>query len=251
MNLKPRLSPDGRLTEIAGGWRLSIPAGPEGRYRLAQLDDQLKVARRKYPWSPPARLELSARVSAALLPGTWGFGLWNDPYGFSFGPGDDFLRLPALPNCAWFFYSSPICHLSFRDDRPGNGFLAQVFASPHFHPRLLPAAALLPFSPRTTRRLLARVIREDGKRLDSPAAPAGYDVTHWHRYRLDWTKQHTSLSVDDARILETDWAPRAPLGLVIWIDNQHAAFTPQGKISFGMEANPEPAWLEIKDLDMS
>jgi hypothetical protein len=35
--------------------------------------------------------------------------------------------------------------------------------------------------------------------------------------------------------------------LVIWIDNQYAAFTPQGQVRFGLEATP-PAWLEIRGL---
>src|SRR5512146_2349361 len=185
MNLKPRLSPDGSLAEIPGGWRLSIPAGPQGRYRLAQLDDQLKTPRRKYPWSAPTTLELSARVSSAVLPGTWGFGLWNDPYGFSFGPGDEFLRLPALPNAAWFFYSSPVSHLSFRDDKPGNGFLAQVFASPRFHVSLLRAGLTFLFSRRAARPLLARIIAEDAAQLGGEAAPQPLDVTAWHSYGLE------------------------------------------------------------------
>jgi len=44
-------------------------------------------------------------------------------------------------------------------------------------------------------------------------------------------------------------SPRPPLGLVIWIDNQYAAFTPDGKIGFGVLANDE-AWLEIKELEL-
>ena len=128
MNVKPRLFGGGKVTETERGWTLAIPAGSRTRYRLAQLDDHLRIPRDQYPWFPPARLELeAARVSARDLPGTWGFGLWNDPYAFSFGPGNGFLRLPALPNAAWFFSSSPASYLSFRNDMPGNGFVGQVF----------------------------------------------------------------------------------------------------------------------------
>jgi hypothetical protein len=54
--------------------------------------------------------------------------------------------------------------------------------------------------------------------------------------------------VDEGRVFESPVSPNPPLGLVIWIDNQYAAFTPDGKIGFGVLKNPEPAWLEIADL---
>jgi hypothetical protein len=56
--------------------------------------------------------------------------------------------------------------------------------------------------------------------------------------------------VDEALVLETPVSPRPPLGLVIWIDNQYAAWGPDGKIGFGVLENTKPAWLEIKDLDL-
>ncbi len=256
LNLKPRLAGNGRVTETEKGWLLSIPAGGVSNYRLAQLDDHLRIQRKDYPWYPPMRLSLEARVSASALTGTWGFGLWNDPYAFNFGPGENsWLRLPALPNAAWFFYSSPVCYLSFRDDRPGNGLLAQLFSSPSFDPLLIRAAITFPFSPRTTRRLLTRIIAEDAVRLDpdprpNPEADAhvNVDVTRWHSYRLEWTADGTRFYTDDRSVLESSLSPRPPMGIVIWIDNQHAAFTPQGKVTFGMEASNEPSWLEIRNL---
>src|SRR5512140_3883341 len=98
MDLKPRLSSGGTVEPIEGGWRLSIPAGGANRYRLSQLDDHQGIARSRYPYRAPVHMELEARVSSASLPGTWGFGLWNDPYGLSFIPGGGLVRLPALPN---------------------------------------------------------------------------------------------------------------------------------------------------------
>jgi hypothetical protein len=53
--------------------------------------------------------------------------------------------------------------------------------------------------------------------------------------------------VDDVRMFESAVSPNPPLGLVIWIDNQFAAFTPKGKISFGVLEGKEE-WLEIEDL---
>jgi hypothetical protein len=56
--------------------------------------------------------------------------------------------------------------------------------------------------------------------------------------------------VDDTLVLESSVSPHPPLGLVIWLDNQFAAFTPEGRIGFGVLENPEPAWLEVKDIDI-
>ncbi len=256
MNLKPRLSAGGAAQRTEGGWLLTIPAGPAGKYRLSQIDDHRGLARIKYPCRPPMRLDLDARVSARDLPGTWGFGIWNDPYGFSFGPSDGFWRFPALPNAAWFFYSSPVSYLSFRNDKPGNGFLAQTFSSPWFDPLLIQAVVTFPFSLKRTRKLFSRIISEDGARVegghrdDNGAGPT-FDPTQWHHYTLDWRASNTLLSVDGTCLLDTPVSPRGPLGIVIWIDNQHAGFNPQGRLTFGLEPNPEPAWLELDNLELT
>ncbi len=242
LNLRPRLSSGGTVTETERGWLLSIPSGGANRYRLSQIDDHLRIPREEYPRRPPFRMSLEARVSASDLPGTWGWGLWNDPYAFAFGPGENsWLRLPALPNAAWFFYSSPVCYLSFCNDKLGNGFLAQAFSSPHRHPLLIRAILTFPFSRRATRRLLRRIIGED-------LAAVTTGVKEWHAYTLDWLETGMRFRVDEQLLLETSINPRPPMGIVIWIDNQYAAFTPQGKVRFGLEKNPEPAWMEIRDL---
>jgi hypothetical protein len=77
------------------------------------------------------------------------------------------------------------------------------------------------------------------------------DPTQWHRYRLDWREKQVLFGVDNEVVFESSVSPHSPLGLVIWIDNQYAAFTPEGKIGFGVLENPEPAWLEIKDLEIT
>ncbi len=226
-------------------WRLSIPAGPSSRYRLAQIDDYTHLPRRAFRWQPPLVLELQARVSAANLPGTWGFGLWNDPFSASLGLGGAARRLPALPNCAWFFHASPANYLSLRDDIPARGFLAAVFSSPRL-PLLamLPAVPLLPLlavplSARLLRRLGRRLILEDAAQLEM-------DATDWHAYRLEWCAQSTRFWVDDDLRFETTLAARGPLGLVVWIDNQYAAYTPGGRLKFGTQENAQEAALEIK-----
>lgn len=234
-----------QVSEINGSdHRLWIPAGSAEQYRLAQLDDYAKTPRSQFPLQPPRSLSLSARASSTSIPGTWGFGFWNYPFGMSLGFGGTGWRLPTLPNAVWFFSASQENYLSFKEGKPAHGFLAQVFRSPTFHPWLIAAGLALPFSRKWTRRLMSKVIDEDGKSLN-------VDVSQWHRYNLHWRTDRVTFAVDDTTLFESSVSPRSPLGLVIWIDNQYAAFTPEGKIGFGVLANPEPAWLEIKDIDLN
>jgi hypothetical protein len=55
--------------------------------------------------------------------------------------------------------------------------------------------------------------------------------------------------VDEVRVFESAVSPNPPLGVVIWIDNQYAAFTPEGRIGMGVLEGQE-AWLEIKDVEL-
>ncbi|MBK9209698.1 MAG: family 16 glycosylhydrolase [Anaerolineales bacterium] len=75
---------------------------------------------------------------------------------------------------------------------------------------------------------MSKVIDEDGVALR-------VDVTQWHAYRLEWSEKRVVWYVDDALVFESTVSPNAsrPLGVIIWIDNQYAAFTPEGKIAFG------------------
>jgi hypothetical protein len=243
--VKPRLTPYARIEEISrdsAHYRLSIPSGFSDSYRLAQLDDYAQLPRRRFHHRLSTSMRLSARTSSDSIAGTWGFGLWNDPFGLSLGFGGNPFRLPALPNAAWFFGASKQNYLSFSDDKPAQGFLAQTFHSPKFHPWLIPAGLALPFSRRATRRLLGKVIHDDGVALS-------VDVTQWHGYKLDWSLKRVSFEVDDVQVFESALSPNPPLGLVIWIDNQYAAFTPEGKIAFGALEGKEE-WLEVKELEI-
>ena len=232
------------LASGPGAWRLSIPAGVKGAYRLAQVDDTFGLARRAFHWRAPFTLELRARVSTADLPGTWGFGLWNDPFSAGLGVGGTLARLPALPNAAWFFYASPSNHLAFRDGHPAQGFLAATFRAPRVPSALtilgLPGVPLLalPVSARLLRGLLARMVAEDAARLE-------LDVTGWHVYRMEWQEKSCRFDVDGRMVFETAVSPRGPLGLVIWVDNQYAAFPPDGRLRSGTLAGPE-AWMEVE-----
>lgn len=231
----------GAVEKDGDRWRLTIPAGPANKYRVAQLEDYTGLPRWRFPSTPPRTLSLRARVSAGFAAGTWGFGFWNDPFGASLR---SFRPFPALPNAAWFFFASSQNYLSFREDKPGNGFLAQVFRSPRFDARLIPAALSFPFSRITTRRWLGRVIGEDGIALS-------VDPSQWHAYKVEWRERRIVFEVDGAVVLETKIIPRPRLGLVIWIDNQYAAFTPDGKTSWGILKTEAPAWLEIENVEIN
>ena len=237
-----------RVVEIGtDAWRLEIPSGPRGPYRLAQLDDYAGHARRAFPWRPGLRLSLRARASAAMIPGTWGFGLWNDPFGLAILRGVEILRLPTLPNTAWFFFASPPNYLSLRDDLPAHGGLAATFNSPRAP---APALALgLPALPLLLLPPAARLLRRLGRRIVHQAAvQLAIDARQWHHFSLDWRAGQVTFRVDDAIELQTNASPQGPLGLVLWVDNQFAAFSPAGRVRFGTLANPEPAWIEIQDL---
>ncbi|MFN8414082.1 MAG: hypothetical protein U0Z26_17010, partial [Anaerolineales bacterium] len=229
-----------QVEAIENGWRLGIQNGDSLHYRDAQLDDYFGLSRRKFPHQS-LTLNLQARASSSSIPGTWGFGLWNDPFGMSLGFGGNPFRLPALPNAVWFFSASSQNYLSFTNDKPAQGFLAQSFHSPKFHPLLMAAGLALPFSRKVTRNLLSKVIHEDASALS-------VDVTQWHEYRFEWSQKRVLFYIDHALVFESPVSPNPPLGLIIWIDNQFAAFTPEGKIGFGVLENSEPAWIEIKEL---
>jgi hypothetical protein len=245
--METELTSHGAVRKTNSGWRMEIPAGPRGTYRLAQFDDYSRRSRRSFPHAPPRTVSLRARVSADALPGTWGFGLWNDPFGLSLGFGGTPFRLPALPNTAWFFYGSPENSLSFRDDLPANGFFAGTFASPRI-PSLLLAPALLGV-PLLAVRPLARLLRKlAGKIIRQDGAPVRVDVTGWHDYKIEWQSRLCRFCVDNATVLETPLAPSGPLGLVTWIDNQYAAWGSDGRPGYGTLSNPA-AWMEVEGLE--
>lgn len=241
--LRSRSSLDASVVHTDAGYRLEIQPSEIPQYRFAQLDDYALLARGAFPHRT-VTLSIRSRVSQAEIPGTWGFGLWNDPFGLSLGFGGNPFRLPALPNSIWFFHASRENHLSFRNDKPANGMLAQVFQSPAFHAWLIPAGFLLPIFPRLTRKILSLVIKQETAFLNM-------DLTEWHDFELQLNSEGSSFWVDGDIVLHTPIRPNPPLGLVIWIDNQFAAFTPEGKIRFGILNNPEPAWMEVTQISLT
>jgi len=230
-------------------WHLEIPTNARRGYRLAQLDDHSSLRRGDFPWKPPLTLSLQARVSAEQLPGTWGFGFWNDPFSFLLAYNTIVPRFPTLPQAAWFFHASRQNHLSFRDDLPANGFLAATFRSKKVPLALLAlvspvlALAFAPGLAQLVRRMLRSLIQQD-------AALVQTNVTEWHTYKLEWEPELVRFSLDGTATLHTPVAPPGLMSLVIWVDNQYAALPPRGGFRYGTLPNPEPAWMEIRNIQL-
>ena len=92
-------------------------------------------------------------------------------------------------------------------------------------------------------------MRPVGRRLvQQDAVQLSVDPADWHNYTLEWQTQRVLFQVDDQVILDTPVSPHGRLGLVLWIDNQYAAFNPQGGLRFGRLPTLEPAWLELDNL---
>ncbi len=247
-NLQPKTTTNARVLPVGeGAYRLEIPPGPQGQYRLAQLDDYDALPRRSFPWTAPGGLSLRARASSRTIPGTWGFGFWNDPFGMALVSGVERLRLPNLPNAAWFFFASPPNYLSLYDDLPAQGWLAATFRSRRFPAPLLALGApglplaLLPPTGRLLRRLARPFVRQAAVRME-------VDPTEWHSYSLAWQAERAVFSVDGEEILRTPIAPQGRLGLVLWVDNQYAALPPSGRFRMGTLAAGETAWLEMANI---
>jgi hypothetical protein len=192
-------------------------------------------------------MRLQARASAKQLPGTWGFGFWNDPFGMNLGYGGARL-LPALPDAAWFFFATEPNYLSFRDDLPATGALAAVFRASNVPLWMLAplgiAAPLLVirwFS-RMARRFVSALVTEDSAAHD-------LDSTTWHAFELNWGQDQVHFLVDGETVKQTRISPRGPLGLVLWIDNQYAAWRPDGRLNYGT-LETGPGWIEIRDLNI-
>lgn len=248
LGLRPSLTAGAAIYQAGPSiWRLALPAGDARHYRLAQLDDYSHLPRRAFLHQAPVTLSLRARACNQEIPGTWGFGLWNDPFSMGLLAGNRMPRLPTLPNTIWFFFASAPNYLSLRDDLPARGGLAAAFHTPAWARRLLPVGILslpllaLPPGRRLLRRLARRIILQQAVELAT-------DPTEWHNYRLEWKPDAASFQVDGRILLETRLAPSGRLGLVIWIDNQYLSFTPDGRIRYGVLPCSEPAWIEISDL---
>ena len=251
LNLHKLISKHANLLELdKQHFQLSIQPGSPKSYRVAQLDDYSTFTRRSFPWSPPIRLHLHARITKPQVQGTWGFGFWNDPFSLSLGFSGGVRKFPVLPEAVWFFFASKPNYLTLNDDLPGYGNLAMTYTSKKINPSFLAlATAFLPLLAipginRKIRKLISKIISQDAYCIN-------LDPTCWHQYQINWLPFSVIYYIDNEPVFESHLSPKPPLGLVLWIDNQYMAFPPYGKIAFGVLPTSEEISLEIKDLQIS
>jgi hypothetical protein len=56
--------------------------------------------------------------------------------------------------------------------------------------------------------------------------------------------------VDGVERLRAPTPPPGPLGFVLWIDNQYAVASRQGRFGFGLCEVRDEQWLEVEDLQI-
>ncbi len=230
-------TPAGHMLVTADGLRLLLSRAQRTGYANTQIDDYARLPRSRFPWKPPVRLTVRARASGTLA-GTAGFGFWNDP----FAPGR---RSLALPAAIWFFYVSPPSDMPLAQNVPGQGWKAACIDATQ------PAAlAWAPLAPSVLllnqwQPLYQRIWPHVQRALRISEAMLPPLDTQWHEYTLEWWPNGARFSVDGRIMLESDCAPRGPLGFIAWVDNQWAVVTPRGRFGWGLL---EVAGLQALDL---
>lgn len=232
-----------------GGCRLTIPPTPHG-YADAQLDDTHDLPRRRFRWTPPLRLTVRARVDPAAPVGTWGFGLWNDPFAVSIGMGGAARRVPCGPRALWFFYASPPNAFGFTAG-PRSGWRAMAIDTPAIPAIVLTPAAIVgavlaqaPIVRRPVMRFALSCVTASEALLTSAADEA-------HDYGLVWERHQATFSVDGHVVLRAERPPKAPLGFVAWIDNQYAVATPEEGLRFGTLPTGQAQSLDLFDATIT
>jgi hypothetical protein len=227
--------------------RATLRLPPGQSYADAQLDDTQTLAREWFRWKPPLRFSVRARTSISDPRGTFGFGFWNDPFSLSLGMGGAARKLPAAPQCAWFFYGSPPHDLPLADGVPGFGWKAQILAFRRLPPLLLaPMAAggALLAALTLTRRWAFRQARGF---YSADESLLEIDPSAWHEYAIEWTASAVRFFVDEVEVLTSSHPPRPPLGLVLWIDNQYAVASSEKGFGFGVLPLGREQALELED----
>ena len=72
-----------------------------------------------------------------------------------------------------------------------------------------------------------------------------------HTYEIDWRETRALFRVDGRECLVSEAPPSGPLGFVLWIDNQYALASRQGKFGFGLCEVADEQWLEVEALQIT
>ncbi len=245
--VEQRVVGGGDINLLPTGYRLSNgPTGTE-RYTNAQLDNYHHLRRRAFRCKPPLTLTLQARCShgADQLRGTAGFGFWNDPFGMSEQ------RWPTLPRALWFFFSSPPSNMALALDVPGPGWKAATIDAWRWPFLLLAPTAPIAMPLMKWRALYRRLWPIGQRAIGVHEALLDLDITAWHHYTIRWRANSVQFFVDEMLVLHAPSAPRGPLGLVIWKDNQAMSVTPWSLPRHQLVACQHEQWLELADLTLT
>jgi hypothetical protein len=232
--------------------RLGYESATPERYSDSQIDDYTMLSKADYVWKPPLRMTVRARFShraatanstektRGILRGTAGFGFWNKPFTMQ---GNWF----TLPEAIWFFYTAPPSNMALVPGLPGWGWKAQVI---HTTPasilsNVVPTAVGAAYGRvRSNAHLTGRAMQ---RFTGAHEAIVTEDMTEWHTYTLEWHSHESLFWVDGARVLRVPKAPKKPLGLVIWLDNEYCVVTPRGELRFGKTTAAEQ-WLDVDSV---
>ncbi|MEO8606301.1 MAG: hypothetical protein ABI690_00340 [Chloroflexota bacterium] len=236
-----------RITEIGKGLveqsaralQLTVPPTSNQVYSDAQLTDY--AGKSGFVWRPPLRMTVRATMSADLK-GTAGFGFWNHP----FVPGEKGFR---LPQATWFFFSAPPSDMALAKGVPGPGWKAATINATRWQfLAMLPTAPiglLLMRVPALYQRLWPigqQAIGVSEQLLDSQL------LLDMRTYILEWHPNKILFLVDDRLVHQAAVRLNGPLGFIIWVDNQYAVVTPQGKIGFGLVDIKNPQSLIVESV---
>ena len=236
----------GLVTNNANGLRLTLPPLAASGYSNAQITDY-RYSDMAFAWRPPLRLTVTARASggADSLRGTAGFGFWNHP----FSPD---ARQLKLPRAVWFFFSSPPSDMRLAMGVNGPGWKVGTIDAGRWQALSLaptaPLAVLLMRVPSLYNSLWPRIQRAlavSEFMLDAAL------LTETHTYTLDWRVDGVTFAVDETVVHDAPTAPRGPLGLILWMDNQYAVVTPQGKLRFGVVEVEREQWLMLQAIKIT
>ena len=155
----------------------------------------------------------------------------------------------AGPNVVWFFYASPPSDMALVEGVPGRGWKAATLNTGRLPPFVLAPAALAAIVLTRVPGLGRPIMTAARRAVQAHEAPLdNVPLTDWHNYALAWQPGEAVFGVDGVERLRSPAPPRGPLGLVIWIDNQYAIASREGKFRFGLCPAIEEQWLEVEDL---
>ncbi len=221
--------------------RLTLPEASRHAYSDAQVQDYAGLARRDYPWRPPLHFSIEARFSSSSA---WHRGIWllEQPC-FVAWPSGASSRSVVLLGVAAVHDGTRAgragTRLEGRDHRRHDSTrVSMVAVCAHRAARYAAMRAYAAgYGPGCSTRCCSRL-----SRCSISTAPT------WHRYEIFWLRDRLLWGVDGQSVLETRSAPRGPLGLVIWNDNQWARVTPAGSFGAGLLDAATSQWLEYRDL---